>query len=84
MADSVLTEVLDRTRRIETRLTKYMEATGFDTKVRRPTFANGIINVPTPATSLKDCLSVIPHDWRTPVTVIHKSDKLVTLVINPV
>lgn len=59
----MVVETLDRTRRIETRLTKYLEQTGFDTGIQRPTWGDGKISVPTPACSLRDCLAVVPSDW---------------------
>ena len=61
-------EILDRLVRTETRLTKYMEAQGFDTKVQRPrwdkhasTFA---VFIPSEAVSLKEILAVIPDKYR--------------------
>ena len=79
MTDSTaISEILDRTRRIETRLTRFMEDQGFDTQVRRPVWNNGVINVPSPATSLKDCLAVIPPSWNPddPIVVMHKDTKV--------
>jgi hypothetical protein len=81
MTDQVaasISEVLDRTRRIETRLTRFMEAQGFDTQVRRPTWNNGVIKVPSPETSLKDCMAVIPKNWNRddPIAVMHKDSKV--------
>lgn len=57
-------EMLDRTRRIETRLTRYLEQNGFDTGVQRPTWdPRGIIHIPTRALSIHDMLSVVPKEW---------------------
>ena len=62
--DPALKEITDRTRRIETRLTRYLESRGFDTQVQKPTWVGpGRIEVPTRACSLGDCLSVVPHNW---------------------
>lgn len=78
---NILMEVLDRTRRIETRLTKFMEASGFDTKVRRPLWNGEAIIVPSPATSLRDCLSVIPadHSRTLSIPVYHKDELLLVI-----
>lgn len=64
MHNDILREVRDRTRRIETRLTKWLEAEGFETKVQRPVWrGDGRLDVPTRSCSLADCLSVVPPDW---------------------
>ena len=65
-------EMLDRLRRIETRLTRYMEAQGFDTEVRRPEWLDGFMELPTDATSLRDCLAAIPEAWQGTVTLTVK------------
>jgi hypothetical protein len=66
-------EIKDRCRRMETRLTRYMEAQGFDTTARPPTWREGEITIPSPAVSLKDILNVIPDTWgERGVAVIHK------------
>ena len=49
-----------------------MEAQGFDTEVRRPVFKDGALDVPSDATSLRDCLAAIPSDWRGDIEVSHK------------
>lgn len=76
-------ELLDRTRRIETRLTKFMEAQGFDTQVQRPQWEDGIIHAPTSAIALKDCLAVIPPDWNPDyaITVLAKDDVVAYLTL---
>lgn len=59
-----LSEMLDRTRRIETRLTRYLEQNGFETGVQRPTWdPRGVIHIPTRACSIHDMLAVIPPEW---------------------
>lgn len=65
MTDTTLKEIADRCRRMETRLTKFMEAQGFDTRVQRPLFlSTGELRVPSLAVSLQDCMSVVPPDWN--------------------
>lgn len=77
--DEQIKEVVDRCRRIETRVTKFMEAQGFDTKVRRPEWHDdGSIVVPSLACSIRDCLAAVPPWWDkdTEINVIHQ-DKIV-------
>ena len=49
-----------------------MESQGFDTEVRRPAFHEGQLDVPTDATSLRDILAAVPHDWDEGIVVLHK------------
>ena len=65
-------ETSDRLRRIETRLTRFMESQGFDTEVRRPAFKDGHLDIPTDATSLRDILAAVPDGWDGGVVVLHK------------
>lgn len=78
MDKKVEKELLDRTRRIETRLTRFMEESGFDTQVQRPTWSGGIIHAPTSSVSLRDCLAIIPDTWdrSEAVAVMVKDDLL--------
>jgi hypothetical protein len=57
------TEIVDRLRRIETRLTKFLELQGIDTGVQRCTFENGWLVVPSPAASMKDMRAAVPDTW---------------------
>ena len=57
------TEMLDRMRRIETRLTKYMKAQGFDTHPARPVFDRGDVTIPSRDCTLREIMSVVPEDW---------------------
>lgn len=79
-----LNEIMDRCRRIETRLTKYLENQGFDTKVRRPEWDDGDIIVPSLTVSMQDCLSVVPHDWspENPIPVVHKGRVLMVIQLH--
>jgi hypothetical protein len=67
--DEVLNEVLDRVRRLETRVTAFLEANGYDTRVRRPLFKDGGVFVQSAATSISEVLSSIPkwHNGLTPI-----------------
>lgn len=60
---SDLKEIADRCRRMETRLTKFLEVQGFDTKVKKPEWLDGTIEIPSMSCSVKDILSVIPEGW---------------------
>lgn len=82
MTDTTLKEIADRCRRMETRLTKFMEAQGFDTRVQRPLFlSTGELRVPSLAVSLQDCLAVIPSDWsdEDEIFVTHQGDTVLSL-----
>lgn len=61
--DEMLAEVFDRMRRVETRLTRYLEAQGMDTKVRTPFWEAGIVRLPSMATSYEEILAVVPKNW---------------------
>ena len=56
-------EIQDRLRRIETRLTKYMQERGFDTQVQVPIYdgPNDRITIPSLDARLKDVLAAIPE-----------------------
>ena len=56
-------EIQDRLRRIETRLTKYMQERGFETQVQTPVWNNGKVIVPSLDVRLRDILTVIPESW---------------------
>lgn len=83
MTEEVLTEVRDRMRRVETRLTRFLEEKGFDTGIQRPEWTQGVVTVPTPAVSLRDVLAVIPRRWPADqsVTVRCGSDVLLTVQV---
>lgn len=69
MKDNVATELLQRSRRIETRLTQLMIAQGVLTEHQQPAFEAGAIGgfakitVPTPHTSLKEILACVPETF---------------------
>lgn len=63
MSDPLSKEILDRCRRIETRLTRWLESQGVETRSMRPVWRRGVIHVHSIDTSLRDMLSVVPADW---------------------
>jgi hypothetical protein len=61
---TLVREGVDRSRRIETRLTKYLASIGFETGSRKPVWvSDGVVEAPSPACSIVDCLAVVPEDW---------------------
>lgn len=59
-----------RVRRLETRLTSYMEAKGFSTQLKKPVWSDeGEIILPNLASSLKMILAVIPEGHKEDIVV---------------
>jgi hypothetical protein len=58
-----LKEIAARGKRVETRLTKYLGSIGFESGAQTPIWADGMVHVPTAASSLQDILRVIPAGW---------------------
>ena len=78
--DDPIKELLDRTRRIETRFIRYMAQQGFDTGTDKPRLVGGFISAPSPDCRLKDLLDVIPDRLEgTPVDVFVGPDRIATL-----
>jgi hypothetical protein len=71
-------ETLDRARRIETRLTRWLESQGLDTKISRPIWRHGIIHIHSIDTALRDILNAIPQDWNPDDAVmVYHADRVV-------
>lgn len=81
--ESKMTEVVDRCRRMETRLTKYLESTGFDTGTKRPVWRDGTIVVPSVDCTLRSLLDVVPHSWPADdeIFVSHKGELVVSILL---
>lgn len=60
---SDIKEIADRCRRIETRLTKFLESQGLETKVIRPAWEAGCVHITSLSCAIKDILDLIPADW---------------------
>lgn len=64
-----LSDIADRLRRIETKFTRFMSATGFETGGRKPEFIQPIsaeepiVSVPNAAASLADIISALPEGY---------------------
>lgn len=59
----LLNELIDRSRRTETRLTKYLESIGFDTRVQRPYWNGHSVIIPTLNVPLGDIIAQLPQDF---------------------
>ena len=59
----MIKETLDRTRRIETRLTKFVLAMGMDAGSEKPRWWNGKVIVPSRQCSICDICAAIPINW---------------------
>lgn len=68
--DPTQKEILDRTRRIETRLTKLVKALGLDSG-QLPVFDPDELqlHVPSRHVSLQDCLAAVPTGAQVAVTI---------------
>lgn len=58
-----LNEVHERTRRIETRLTRLMESMGVDAGGKKPAWADGAVVLPSLSCSVHQVLAVVPDSW---------------------
>jgi hypothetical protein len=70
-----LLEVLQRSRRIETRLTRLLETEGIQTGIQRPWWMDDRVMIPSPMTTIDAILKVIPENWASPVQVILKEEQ---------
>lgn len=72
-------EILQRARRIETRLTGLIVAMGYDTESQRPTLVDGRVQLPSRHTSMQQVIDIIPDDSVGPVEV-YIGDRLIAMV----
>ena len=81
-----LDEIVDRVRRTETRLTKFMEAQGFDTQVARALWVPdpGYVLVPSPAIAIQEVIAVIPSDYAGLMVGVKVGSELLFTVHVPV
>lgn len=59
ISEQKITEIADRARRIESKVTQMMEHFDMPTGGETPTFVNGTLYIPTPAVSLRACLKAL-------------------------
>lgn len=79
-------EILDRTRRIETRLTVLAKALGINVGGGTPVWneESGRIQAPSPNCSLSECLKVIPPGMKdNDIDVYVGHDYLLTIFVEP-
>lgn len=86
--DEMLAETLARTRRIETRLTKFIQRTGGEPPVDQCTFVqdrdirnHAVVRVPSRDVPLQEILSVVPSGWRGEVQIYIGDDRICTILI---
>jgi hypothetical protein len=86
MSAQAIKEIQDRVRRMETRLTKWLEDQGFDTGVKRPVWhQDGTVTVPSLDCSLKHILTVIPGDWDADeeVAILFHNTQVASVMLPP-
>jgi hypothetical protein len=75
-------EIKDRARRIETRLTKFLESQGFDTQRKLPTCRGNVVSIPSMECSLADIMAAVPSP-RVPgldsIVITHKGTTVAVL-----
>lgn len=73
-----------RLRRIETRLSKFMEWQGFDLQALKPSWKNGRVNIPSVGTPLREILNVIPSSWdkNEDIWVYHRGKFVLTFNVS--
>lgn len=82
---SIAAETLQRTRRVETKLTQMMIVMGIDTQSQKPLFVPGSASsgaklvLPSPHCSLKEMIDNIPETWNGPVEVFIDDERVATL-----
>lgn len=76
-----LSEILSRTRRIETRLTAFIESQGVQTKGQKPEYLHGRLQIPTPNCSIKECLDAIPAEARNQTVHVYVGSEHVTSIV---
>ncbi len=81
-------EMLARTKRIETRLTQFMIASGVSTEHKKPVFDVGALGtdaarlrVHSRHTPLSEIVAAIPDTWPGPVEVLIGNDRIATVTL---
>lgn len=87
MIDSDMQEMKDRLRRIETRLTNYMESRGHNTGAIKPMWVaqGNAIHIAGLGCSFGDMLKVIPEGlaFRGDITIVCKGIRIGVMYIDP-
>jgi hypothetical protein len=81
-AQHPIIEVLDRVRRIETRLTHGLQALGVSVVTEKPEWKDGVITIPSLNARLKDILAVVDDSWDdgecVGIRVIHQGELVIS------
>jgi hypothetical protein len=79
--DNTLREIVDRLRRLETRLTKYMISQGFDSQTQTPVWLDdGYLEVPSLHVELSDIVKSVPDSWNEEVVITHKGNPIISFL----
>ena len=84
--DAATQEIVDRVRRIETRVTKMGHAMGVDVGGGKPRWNRQLqrVMMPSPNCSVSECLTVIPDELRdTEVDLYVGPDYVCTVFVDP-
>lgn len=82
-----MTEVSDRARRMETKMTAFLEWFGQDTRSEKPEFSlvrgRAVVTIPTPNVSLFDLIRCVPKDYESdePISVYHRGDVIMQFFV---
>ena len=74
-----LLEVLQRSRRIETKLTRLLETEGIQTGIQRPWLINDQVMLPSTMTTLDAVLNCIPEGLKETQIALRDGQNIVTL-----
>jgi hypothetical protein len=77
-----MVECVDRCRRMETRLTRFLEKQGFDVEVGKINFKNGVLTIRSLDASLRECLLAIPPGHHEEVDVVHQGRVVCNLFVD--
>lgn len=79
-----LNEIHERTRRIETRLTRFMESMGVDAGGKKPIWADGAVVLPSLSCSVHQLMAAIPEGWgrEKPVRVVMNGAVIYTMSLS--
>jgi hypothetical protein len=84
--EEMVREILDRSRRTETRVTIVANSMGLDTQAQRPVWCeDGSVSIPSMDCSVKDILATIPSHFQfgeSEVEVLHKSRHVMWFFVN--
>ena len=78
----VMQEMRDRMRRMETRLTRWLQMQGLDLEQRSPQIARGRLTIYSPHTSLREISAMLAKDHAgQSVPVVYRGETIVILTV---